>query len=337
METSHPPDQVPDRVPDHAHDHAHDAMRDAVQPRAEREAKTVLLLNANAAGGRAAGYKRQIEEHTAKLPRRPMLFVSREAQTAIRLIDALPAGSRVIVLGGDGTVNQLLPSLLAGGHTLGLVAIGSGNDTARALGVDRMKWHVALDHALESAPEKIDLGEISYTNARGFTQNKLFISSFCAGFDAATVQQAQSLPTWLGGMPRYALATLIMLSEPSNFDLRISLDGQAIHAGPVLLASALNSATYGGGIQIAPSALIDDGALDLMIAEGMGLMRVLSLLPRMLLGRHLGEPGVIHQCFGELHIKAQHAVPMAADGEYLGEALEAKVTIKPAQLSVLRA
>ncbi|MFZ9238968.1 MAG: diacylglycerol/lipid kinase family protein [Burkholderiaceae bacterium] len=329
MEISHPSAQSPD--------HPHDAMRDVEQPRAEREPKTVLLLNANAAGGRAAGYKRQIEEHTAKLPRRPMLFVSREAQTAIRLVEALPARSRVIVLGGDGSVNQLLPSLLAGGHTLGLVAVGTGNDTARALGVDRMKWRVALDHALQSAPENIDIGEIRYTNARGFTQNKLFISSFCTGFDAATAQQAQSLPHWLGGMPRYTIATLIMLSALSSFDLRISIDGQAIHAGPVLLASALNSATYGGGMQIAPSAAIDDGALDLLIAERMGLLRVLSLLPRMLLGRHLGEPGVIHQCFGDLHIKAQQPVPMAADGEYLGEAVEARVSIQAARLPVLRA
>ena len=314
-----------------------DSVKQAPSPSAEREPKTVLLLNANASGGRAAGYKRVIEQHTAALPRRPMLFVSREAQTAIRLINALPAGSRVIVFGGDGSVNQLLPSLLAGGHTLGVVAVGSGNDTARALGVDRMKWHVALDHALQSAPEKIDLGEVSYTNVRGFTQSKLFISSFCAGFDAATVQQAQSLPTWLGGMPRYALATLIMLSTLDSFDLHISIEGQAIHAGPVLLASALNSATYGGGMQIAPSAMIDDGALDLMMAERMGVLRVLSLLPRMLLGRHLGEPGVIHQCFGNLLIKAQQPVPMAVDGEYLGEAIEAKVSIKPAQLPVLRA
>ena len=325
METSHPPDQVPGSV------------NDAVQTRTEREAKTVLLLNANAAGGRASAYKRQIEEHTAKLPRRPMLFVSREAQMAIRLVDALPAGSRVIVFGGDGTVNQLLPSLLAGGHTLGLVAVGNGNDTARALGVDRMKWPLALDHALQAAPEKIDLGEITYTNARGFSQTKLFVSSFCAGFDAATVQQTQSLPTWLGGMPRYMLATLVMLATLDSFDLRISIDGKAVHAGPVLLASALNTATYGGGMQIAPSALIDDGALDLLIAERMGFMRVLSLLPRMLVGRHLGEPGVIHQCFGELNIKAQQPVPMAADGEYLGEAIEASLRIRPAQLPVLRA
>lgn len=303
----------------------------------ERRTQTILLLNANAAGGRAGRYKRLIEQQTAGLPQRPMLFVSRDAQTARRLVDALPAGSRVIVFGGDGSVSELLPSLVAGGHTLGLVPVGSGNDTARALGLDRMKWQAALEHALHASATMADLGELSYTNARGFEQRRLFISSFNAGFDAAVVQHSLMFPAWLSGMPRYTLATLAELSELRSFDLSIALDGRAIHAGPVLLASALNTSTYGGGMQIAPTATTDDGALDLMLASEMGLLRVLSLLPRMLVGRHLGEPGVIHQCFGKLELKAVAPVPMAADGEYLGEAVEATVLVRPALLPVLRA
>ena len=90
-------------------------------------------------------------------------------------------------------------------------------------------------------------------------------------------------------------------------------------------------------MQIAPTATTDDGALDLMLASEMGLMRVLSLLPRMLLGRHLGESGVVHQCFGQLELKATSPLPLAADGEYLGEAVEASVQVRPALLPVLRA
>ncbi len=303
----------------------------------ERKAQTVLLLNANAGGGRAGRFKRLIEAQIAPLPQRPMLFVSREAQTACRLVDALPAGSRVIVFGGDGSVSALLPSLVAGGHTLGLVPVGSGNDTAHAFGLSRMKWQQALDHALNASPVLVDLGELSYTNARGFEQRRLFISSFNAGFDAAVVQQALALPSWLSGMPRYALATLAELSALRSFDLSISIDGRPLHAGPVLLASALNTPTYGGGMQIAPTATTDDGALDLMLASEMGLMRVLSLLPRMLMGRHLGEPGVIHQCFGRLDLKAVAPVPLAVDGEYLGEAVAASVLVRPALLPVLKA
>jgi diacylglycerol kinase family enzyme len=72
---------------------------------AARRAQTVLLLNANAGGGRAGTFKRLIEAHIASLPQRPMLFVSQDAQTANRLVDALPSGSRVIVFGGDGTIS----------------------------------------------------------------------------------------------------------------------------------------------------------------------------------------------------------------------------------------
>ena len=317
-------------------DLSHSTDTEAVAP-AARKAQTVLLLNANAGGGRAASYKRRIEAHIARLPQRPMLFVSQDAQTANRLVDALPSGSRVIVFGGDGSVSAMLPSLVAGGHTLGLVPIGSGNDTARALGISGMKWDQALDHALLARPTMVDLGELAYTNARGFEQRRLFISSFNAGFDAAVVQHALALPGWLTGMPRYTLATLAELSALRSFDLAISIDGRAIHAGPVLLASTLNTSTYGGGMQIAPTATMDDGALDLLMASEMGLMRVLTLLPRMLMGRHLGEPGVVHQCIGQLTLSATAPVPVAADGEYLGEAIAASVQVRPALLPVLKA
>lgn len=303
----------------------------------ERRPQTVLLLNANAAGGRAARFKRMIEQHIARLPQRPMLFVSRQVATALRLVDALPAASRVIVFGGDGSVSAMLPSLIAGGHTLGLVPVGSGNDTARALGLHRMKWHEALDHALQAHPSPLDLGELAYTNARGFEQRRLFVSSFNAGFDAAVVQHAMSLPAWLTGMPRYTLATLIELSALRSFDMSVAIDGQVLHAGPALLASTLNTPTYGGGMQIAPTASANDGALDLMLASEMGLLRVLSLLPRMLVGRHLGEPCVTHQCFGKLTLKATAPVPMAADGEFLGDAVEASVQVRPALLQALAA
>jgi YegS/Rv2252/BmrU family lipid kinase len=304
---------------------------------ATRKAQTVLLLNANAGGGRAGRLKRLIEAHTAHLPQRPMLFVSQDAQTANRLVDALPSGSRVILFGGDGSVSAMLPSLVAGGHTLGLVPIGSGNDTARAFGLGRMKWEQALDHALQARPSMVDVGELAYTNARGFEQRRLFISSFNAGFDAAVVQHSLALPSWLSGMPRYTLATLVELSALRSFDLAISIDGRAIHAGPVLLASTLNTPTYGGGMQMAPTASMEDGALDLMLASEMGMLRVLSLLPRMMVGRHLGEPGVIHQCFGKLTLSSPAPVPVAADGEYLGEAVAATVQVRPALLPVLKA
>lgn len=309
----------------------------APAPAAAGRAQTVLLLNPNAAGGRAARLQRTIEASLASSPERPMLFVSHEATLARRIVDALPSGSRVIIIGGDGSVSQMLPSLVAGGHVLGVVPLGSGNDTAHALGVGRLGWRAALEHALQSRPAAVDLGEVRWKNARGFEQHGLFISSLCAGFDAAVTQHALGLPRWLKGKPRYLGATLLELLALRQFDLRTVIDGRAVHAGPVLLASTLNTRTYGAGMPIAPTAAIDDGQLDLLLADGMGLARVLNLLPRMLAGRHLGQAGVLHQRFAQLGLKADLPVPLAADGEFLGEAIEIDVRVRPAALLAVRA
>ncbi len=298
--------------------------------------QSVLLLNPNAAGGRAARLRRPIEENLSAFAGHPMLFVSHEAKLARRIVDALPSGSRVVVVGGDGSVSQLLPSLVAGDHELGIVPLGSGNDTAHAMGVGRMGWREALAIALEAPATPVDLGEVRWTNARGFEQHSLFISSLCAGFDAAVAQHSLTLPRWLKGKPRYLGATLLELMALRQFALRSTIDGQAIHAGPVLLASTLNTRTYGAGMPIAPDASVDDGQLDLLLADGMGLGRVLALLPRMLAGRHLGQPGVLHQRFAQLGLQAAQPVPLAADGEFLGEAMSIEVRVRAGALRVAR-
>lgn len=298
--------------------------------------RTVLLLNANAARGRAARLRRPIEDWLSVHHRRAMLFVSHEAGLARQIVDALPAGSRVIVVGGDGSVGQLLHSLHAGRHQLGLVPVGTGNDTAAALGVAGIGWRDALAHALHGEATAIDLGEARWTDARGTEQQALFISSLCTGFDAAVNRHASTLPRWLAGQPRYLAATLLELMALREFDLSTVVDGRAIHAGPVLLASTLNTRTYGGGMPIAPDARIDDGLLDLLLADGMGLPGVLRLLPRMLAGRHLGQPGVRHLRFRQLDLRSATPVPLAADGETLGEALTVRVMVKPGALAVVR-
>lgn len=304
--------------------------------RAAPAARTVLLLNANAGGGRAGALKRPIEGWLAAHGERAMLFVSHEATLARRIVDALPAGSRVIVIGGDGSLSQLLPSLHAGRHQAGLVPVGSGNDAAAAFGLGHGGWRSALAHALHGPASPVDLGEVRWTNARGFEQRSLFVSSLCAGFDAAVTRQALDLPRWLRGKPRYLAATLAELLALRPFDLRVMAEGRAIHAGPVLLASVLNTRTYGGGMPIAPDAQPDDGQLDLLLAEGMGLARVLTLLPRMLAGRHLGQPGVLHQHCARIELQAATPLPLAADGEFLGEAVDARITIRPGALAMVR-
>ena len=122
----------------------------------------LALLNPHAGGGRAARLAEPLAQALARLAPGCRLHVAASVAEGLAQLAALPRASGVLIVGGDGTLNRLLPGLLAGGHTLALVPCGSGNDTARALGLHRLAWPRALEIALHSEPSRIDIGEARF-------------------------------------------------------------------------------------------------------------------------------------------------------------------------------
>jgi diacylglycerol kinase family enzyme len=108
------------------------------------------------------------------------------------------------------------------------------------------------------------------------------------------------------------------------------------HEGEALIATCLNTPSYGSGMPIAPAARVDDGALDVVVAVRFGRAGALAMLPRLLLGRHLGHPKVLAAQFAELAIEADVPIPLAADGEPLGESASVAVRVLPGALRVAR-
>jgi diacylglycerol kinase (ATP) len=261
------------------------------------------------------------------------------ADIARALIDALPHGSRVVVVGGDGTLNQLLPSLLAGSHTVALVPFGSGNDAARALGLYGMSWEKAIAHALAGEVRRVDVGvaEFELEGVRNKTCSVPFISNFTTGFDSSVCLRAINGPTWLRGLPRYLLATLRELVNLRTWQVQVSLDGVTAHTGEALFASTLNTRTFGGGMPAVPLASMDDGRLDMLLAGKLNIFETLLLLPRLLIGKHLGHPKVSTQPFQTMTIEATTPIPVAADGEYLGLSRHVTVSVQAGRLPVVKA
>lgn len=289
----------------------------------------LVLLNPHAAGGRAGRLAEPIRGALAGRPAR--LAVASTVAEAEATLAALPRGSRVVVAGGDGTLHRLLPFLLAGDHELALMPCGTGNDTARALGVHRLPWTEALAWGLEAPAQRIDLGEVQHGSGR-----TPFISSLCAGFDAAVGERALQAPAWLRGMPRYLWATLAEIMALRAFDLEVAVDGLALHRGPVLFASTLNTPSYGSGMPAAPMARIDDGRLDLVMAGRFGPLGALAMMPLLVTGLHLRHPRVRAKSFETLALRCATALPLAADGEPLLPSREVVVRTRPQALAVVR-
>lgn len=291
--------------------------------------KIHLLINPQAGGGRAG---RLAPALTAWASARGLLAcVADSVPQALAWLRALPPGATVALVGGDGTVNQMLPALLERKLCLALLPQGSGNDVARALGLYGMPWQDALGFAQSANAQPMDAGWLYTAELQ-----RPFLSSLTVGFDSAVGHQALHGPRWLRGLPRYLWATLRELSALRNWDMQVVADGQTLHHGPTLFASTLNTPTYGSGMPAVPHALVHDGALDVLVAGAFNAPQTLAMLPRLLLARHLGHPRVQTRRFARLNITATQALPLAADGEYLGEATALTVQVAPAALRVLR-
>jgi YegS/Rv2252/BmrU family lipid kinase len=287
----------------------------------------VVLLNAQADGGRALALRRPIEAWLAHNVPGVSLLMPVNAEAAQAMLMILAPCTRVALVGGDGTLHSLLPALMRCGHRVGLVPAGSGNDVARALGVAQLHWAEALAYALHAQTAPIDLGQMESEIG-----SRYFVSSFSMGFDAAVAARAQQPPRWLPNRHRYLWATLRELVHAQPRRLRLSTDGRTVHEGPALFAAVLNTPTYGSGIPAVPTARLNDHWLDLLVAGDVGRLRALSLLPRLLRGQHMRSPEVTLHSFRRAVIESDEPLPLAADGEVLPSARAIAVQVLPKAL-----
>lgn len=299
------------------------------------EADLLILINPRAGRGRAQRLAPSIEAWAKARPGPVRVHLSSSIDDARKTLDQLVAGSRVAIVGGDGSLHHLLPTWRAKGHVVGLCAVGTGNDTARALGVHRLAWRQALALALEGNARPIDLAWVRTSRS---AEPHPFVSSLAAGFDAAVAQAALRAPASLPGTLRYLWATLAQLRALQSWRLQVKAaahvdapggaDG-VLHDGPALFASTLNTRSYGSGMPAAPEARVDDGELDLLLAGRFGRAGVMAMLPLLLAGLHRRHPRVRLHRFTSLHVQADRALPLAADGEPLTDASAFTVGVWP--------
>ncbi len=118
--------------------------------------------------------------------------------------------------------------------------------------------------------------------------------------------------------------------------MKVEVDGVTLHDGVALFASVLNTPSYGSGMPAVPQARIDDGRLDVLVAGRFGSVGAALMMPRLLAGAHLSHPRVTTRPFTTMTVTSAVGVPLAGDGEPLGEASTWRISVRPAALRVVR-
>lgn len=247
--------------------------------------------------------------------------------------EAIARGAdRVVGIGGDGTMQELVNGVIAaGGGSFGVVPVGRGNDLARslALPLDPLE---ALEIALGPATRAIDVGRA----IRGATLRH-FVAAGGVGFDAQVAwTMANPRPWWKNGRAGYFAGTLDELRRFHNQRLRITLESsperQVVDHVSLMVAFA-NGPYYGGGMKICPDASLSDGQLDVCVVGDLSRLGALRELPGIYQAKHVNNPKVTFYRSRSILIEGDEPTRVHLDGEPWGT-LPIRVESFPAAVQV---
>lgn len=233
----------------------------------------------------------------------------------------------VIAAGGDGTVHEVVNGLLSagGGAAFGLLPLGSGDDFAKMLPAGDAVARIA-----RGATRACDAGRITAGTVR------YFANGMDVGFGAHASRNVRRVPRPLTGLGAYLGALALTLVRYPKLELRLQLDGGAPFAQTTAMTAVMNGRAFGGSFHVCPEARIDDGELDLLIADGVGRIEILGLVPRIMRGVHGGDPRLKLTRARRVVIESQAPLLAEADGEIAFEDVHRlEVEVLPGALRVL--
>lgn len=235
---------------------------------------------------------------------------------------AATEGRRLIVaVGGDGTVHEVVNGVIdpatgqavGGRPVIGVVGAGSGSDLLRTFGLDR-RPELLADHLLTANIRPIDLGRVQVQGPRGPRQH-LFVNLAEAGYGGRVTQLANRMPRRLGRR-RYEAAIVASALRFRRVETTVTVDGGTV-VEPLCNVVVANGQFFGGGLQVAPKALPDDGRFDVQSWGGRPF-DVVRAQPQLRRGHHLRREDVREWRSTSVRVTAARPLVVEADGEVLG-------------------
>lgn len=230
------------------------------------------------------------------------------------------SGHCLVIIGGDGTVNEVLNGLDAARDvTVGYIPTGSGNDFARGLGISSNPGEALAAILHPSCIRQIDLGYV-----RTPRKTAAFGISSGLGYDAEICYQVSHSPLkkvlnrlHLGNLI-YALTALKLLLTYAPCSMDITVDGQRHTFRKVYFLAAMNLPYEGGGFRFCPNADPEDGILDCLVVHDMHPLKILLLFPTAYLGKHARFSGVTLLRGKRIHVRSREPEKIHRDGEFSG-------------------
>lgn len=249
---------------------------------------------------------------------------NQKADLLIQSISRKDKYSDLVIVGGDGTINEAINGIGSWKIPISIISLGTGNDTVK---------HLQSRYDFESQIKAMFEGKIMIVDA-GICNGRLFLNGVGIGFDGKVVEQMNKKGKKFGGYISYLSEVLRILLNYREQRICATLDGNEIQE-EILLMTITKGTTFGGGFKINPFAMNDDGLLDIcMVGKISNLIRLIYVL-NMKNGAHRRLDQVRFFKSKEVIIDENPFLVAHMDGELIGQPpFEIKILSKSIQIRV---
>lgn len=239
----------------------------------------------------------------------------------------------VVVIGGDGGVQDVLNGLMASGRAsevaLGIIPNGIANDYATYWGLSFHDYRAAVDSIVAGRVRKVDVGICRY-HADGVEVKRFFLNVLNVGMSANVVALANKKCTVFAKIAYRVRGFFHMLFRRQNFNMRFRLNNHVVDKKFMMLCIG-NSTGYG----MTPSAVPYNGWIDvsaIRMSKFLGVLKGLHmLLRRRILNFELVEP----YRTTEIEIESVGGAKMGIDGRIFAPTFPLQVAVMPEKLNLI--
>ncbi len=265
-------------------------------------------------------------------------FTGAPGEATVLTSNFLSQGNELIIsVGGDGTVNEVINGFFLAEEavrrkvSLGIISSGTGRDLIKTLGTP-LNFTEAARRIYRNPSFPVDAGKVKYNGGSG-QEVRYFLNVAGMGLDGDIVNRVNRTSKALGGFVSFLGGTVASLFRYQNKKMKITVDGKEICNEPITFIAVANGRYFGGGMFIAPHALMDDGSFDIIIARNLSKSDLLLNLPKVYRGKHLDHPRITSLRGRVINVESDDCPLLNLDGEQPGCA-SAEMEIQPRALNL---
>ena len=294
----------------------------------DNQEKYLVIVNPNAGGRKAEKDWPQIEAILKKQTFEIEVIETKYRHHAISIVADKITNDHyrnIIVVGGDGTVNEVVNGIFAQNEVptmdirMGVVMIGTGNDWGKMFDIPNdYEEAIALISAKNTFVQ--DVGHVSYFVGKE-EKTRYFINCAGLGFDALVTETTnKSKDAGKSSTLSYFKSLIGSLFRYKPIDVRVHIDNREILDGKLFTLSLGIGKYTGGGMQQNPDAVADDGLFDLMLVDNIAKTKLIRKIKKLYDGSIKEIKEVQSFRLNNMKVESDHKLMLEVDGESLGHA-----------------